>query len=136
MKLEREETEKNQIYLTEWNSPSLQSGSTPQDIFLSLKGDLPADDDKEENSQTPTLQAPAVVALIPHPFRGWVHFRSLVVRVLIFDKRSRTEVYELDVAGLHVDQDVFVLYVAVKYSSAMTVSNSFDDLKFDKLSNG
>ena len=130
----KKKVEAEQQNPTERNSPSLQSGGAPQDILLSLKRDLPADDDEEENSQTPALQAPAVVPLIPHPLWGRVHLRSLVICILVLHERSRTKVYELDVAGFHVDQHVFVFYVTVKYTTAVAVRDSFDDLKLTKLS--
>ena len=115
--------------LTERNSPSLEGRSTPKNVLLCFKRDLPADDDKEKDPQTPALQTPAAVSLVTDPLRGRVHFRTLVVRVFVLNKSTRSKVYKLDMTGLHINQDVFVFDVSVEDPSAMTIRNSFNDLK-------
>lgn len=62
------------------------------------------------------------------PFRRAIDLSSLIIRVLIFNKGSRSEIDEFDVSSFNVYQHIFILDVSVEYSTAVTVGYRFNDL--------
>ena len=86
------------------------------DLLVCLEGDVPGDHVVEEDAQAPHRGLGPQVAGAAHPLWRRVDPGALELGVVVplhLEEGPAAEVYELELAGLQVDEDVLVLDVAV-----------------------
>ena len=106
------------------------------DGLVALEWNVSTDQVVQEDPQAPHCQLVPVVALLDDPLRGGVDPGALELRVVVrLEKSPAAEVYQLQLAGLEIDEDVLILDVSVDDAGAVAGDNCLNHLSEEVSSN-
>ena len=106
------------------------------DLVIRLEWDVPADHVVEEDAEGPYRGLGPQVPGASDPLRGGVDPGALELRVVVrLEKSPAAEVYQLQLAGLEIDEDVLILDVSVDDAGAVAGDNCLNHLSEEVSSN-